>query len=236
MSRLQDLSGLIKSLLRTATGLLIGFTMLLVLYLVFAFIFTFLPSNMFSKQPDQGITVYLKSNGVHTDIIVPTETKLYNWSEHILPEDFGLVSGEDTWTAFGWGDKGFYLNTPEWSDLKFSTAMDAIVPVVGESAMHVTLYDQQPKEAKHIRKIILTEEQYLLLNDYIFKSFTKSTEENFILLPGHHYNGVNDNFYEAEGDYNLFQTCNNWTNSALKAAGVKTAFWAPFDKCVLYHF
>lgn len=226
----------LKSLLSRAGNAILGIFMLLVLYLLFVVILTFIPANMFSKQPETGITIYIKSNGVHTDLVLPTENKFYNWSEHLPPEQFGLLSAENSWTALGWGDKGFYLNTPEWADLKASTALDAIIPFVGGSAMHVTHYEQEPKENNYTKKIIVTEAQYLVLCDYIYHSFTKDQQENFILIPGHHYSGRNDNFYEAGGDYNLFHTCNNWTNSALKAAGVRTALWAPFDKCILYHF
>ncbi len=227
---------LINSTARFIGNLALGLVLLIGVYLLVALLFTFIPANMFSKQPEKGITVYLKSNGVHTDIVVPTENKFYNWSESILPEDFGLISGETTWSSFGWGDKGFYLNTPNWSDLKVTTALDAVMPFFGESAMHVTLYDEEPTESAHTKKIILTEEQYLILCAYISKSFTRSETEKFILLEGYHYAHLHDNFYEAEGSYDLFTTCNTWTNSALKAAGVRTAFWAPFDKCVLYHF
>ena len=87
--------------------------------------------------------------------------------------------------------------------------------------MHVTIYENELKENEKIKKIILTEEQYLILCDYILKSFTQKQDESFILLEGYHYNSINDNFYEAEGSYDLFNTCNNWANSALKAAGVQ---------------
>ncbi len=224
------------SLLRFTKDLGIALLLMIVLYLLFAVLFTLIPSNFLARQPEKGITVYLKSNGVHTDLVVPTQNKFYDWSEHLYPEDFGLLSSEDTWTAIGWGDKGFYLNTPTWGDLKFSTALDAVIPGFGGSAMHVTLYEEEPRERKLTKKLILSEIQYLILCDYIFNSFTKDKKGQFMLLRGHHYDGVNDNFYEALGDYNLFQTCNTWTNTALKKAGVKTAFWAPFDKCILYHF
>lgn len=233
---LKNILSTIKSLVRFVGNFILGTCILLVVYLLFAFIFTLIPSNMFSKQPETGITIYIKSNGVHTDLVLPTENKFYNWSEHLPPEEFGLLSAENSWTAFGWGDKGFYLNTPEWADLKVSTALDAITPFVGGSAMHITHYEVAPKENKYTKKIMITDAQYLVLCDYIYKSFSRDEKENFILIPGHHYNGRNDNFYEAGGDYNLFQTCNNWTNSGLKTAGVKTALWAPFDKCILYHF
>ncbi len=108
------------------------------------------------------------------------------------------------YVGFGWGDKGFYLNTPNWSDLKFTTALDAILPYFGGSAMHVTLYQNELIANDRIKKIVLTEEQYLILCDYILKSFTKKEDDNFILLGGYHYNAINDNFYEAEGSYDLF--------------------------------
>jgi uncharacterized protein (TIGR02117 family) len=225
----------IKSVLNFTGNAILGILLLTVLYLLLAVILTLIPANSSSKQPEKGITIYIKSNGVHTDLLLPTENKLYNWSDRISQEDFFPDTTDYQWTAFGWGDKGFYLNTPNWSDLKVSTALDAMLPT-GSSAMHVTLYGNTIKENKRTKKITLTEEQYLILCEYIFNSFQRDEEDNFILINCCHYNGLNDNFYEAEGSYHLFNTCNNWANSALKTAGVKTALWAPFDKCILYHF
>jgi uncharacterized protein (TIGR02117 family) len=232
---LRDILKFIKSVLKFAGNAILGFLFLIVLYLLFAVLFTFIPANMSAKQPEKGIVIYIKSNGVHTDLILPTENKCYDWGDRILQEDFFPDTTYYQWTAFGWGDKGFYLNTPNWSDLKVSTALDAILPT-GSSAMHVTLYGNTIQENERTKKIILTEEQYLILCDYVYNSFQKDEEGDFLLINCCHYNGLNDNFYEAEGSYHLFNTCNNWANSALKAAGVKTALWAPFDKCIFYHF
>ena len=207
---------------------------LLVLYIVCAGIFTVIPSNIFSKQPEKGITIYIKSNGVHTDFLLPLENNFYDWREKISVEDFTPDTSQNQWIAFGWGNKDFYLNTPEWSDLKVSTAINALF-TPSATAMHVSLSHDAIREDKSTKKIILTEEQYLILCQYIFNSFQKDEEGNFILLNSHYAN-INDNFYEAEGRYHLFNTCNNWTNSGLKTVGVKTALWAPFDKCILYHF
>lgn len=48
-----------------------------------------------------------------------------DWSQKI---PFSQTKGKSTdfnYIAFGWGDKGFYLDTPTWADLKFSTAFKA---------------------------------------------------------------------------------------------------------------
>jgi len=55
------------------------------------------------------------------------------------------------------------------------------------------------------------------------------------LIQDHNYN-QNDAFYEANGKYDLFNTCNSWTNSALKISGQKAAFWALTDTAILQHY
>jgi hypothetical protein len=42
-------------------------------------------------------------------------------------------------------------------------------------------------------------------------------------------------FYHANGTYHLFDTCNNWANTALKRTGVKTALWSPFGYAIFNH-
>src|SRR5437868_2013363 len=67
------------------------------------------------------VKIFILTNGVHTDIVVPVKTGVIDWSESIM---YRYTSSNDTTAqliAFGWGDKGFYLETPTWSDLKFST-------------------------------------------------------------------------------------------------------------------
>jgi Protein of unknown function (DUF2459) len=39
----------------------------------------------------------------------------------------------------------------------------------------------------------------------------------------------NDAFYDANGRYSLFYTCNTWANNALKSCGQKACWWTPFD-------
>ncbi|MDH5654622.1 MAG: DUF2459 domain-containing protein, partial [Spirochaetia bacterium] len=84
-------------------------------------------------------------------------------------------------------------------------------------------------------KISISLEQYRILVQYIQSSFQKDRNGKFIRIPCCTYDGLNDNFYEAEGSYHLFYTCNSWTNEALKKIGVRAALWAPFDRAILYH-
>ena len=47
--------------------------------------------------------------------------------------------------------------------------------------------------------------------------------------------GDHDAFYPANGRYSLLQTCNVWTGSLLRDAGVKMGWWTPFAGNVLGH-
>jgi uncharacterized protein (TIGR02117 family) len=209
---------------------LIGF---IVLYLLFAALLTVIPVNNSFVQPSEGIDVFIKTNGVHTDIVVPVKTDIIDWRTKIYTFHFKPAKYEFQYIAFGWGDKGFYLYTPTWADLKYSTAFKALF-WLSTSAMHVTYYNHVPSVNEQTRKITISAEQYKNFVKYISSSFL-SVNNEFVPINCCHYDGVNDNFYEARGTYNLFRTCNGWSNEGLKKAGVKTALWAPFDKSVLYH-
>ena len=69
----------------------------------------------------------------------------------------------------GWGDKGFYLDTPSWADLKFSTAFKAVFGI-NTAAIHATYY-KELKENELCKKIEISKEQYKDLVAYIQKSF-----------------------------------------------------------------
>jgi uncharacterized protein (TIGR02117 family) len=203
------------------------------IYLFSSIVFTLLPVNTGFKEPDQGILIFISSNGVHTDVIVPVKTSEKDWTEKINPSDFETVSNNFQYLAFGWGDRGFYLNTPTWADLKASTAFNALF-LGGTTVMHVSCIRGTPVDNKYTRSIRLSSQQYQDLVSYIENSFQTDASGSLLLIKGYHYSTI-DNFYEAKGSYFFFRTCNNWTNSALKHAGVKTAFWAPFDESVFFH-
>jgi uncharacterized protein (TIGR02117 family) len=207
---------------------------IIALYFVSAFILTLIPVNSSFKPAENGVKIFVHSNGVHTDLVLPVKNNIRDWAQKIDPEDFEINDRPFRFVSFGWGDKGFYLNTPTWADLTFSTAFNAMF-LSGPSCMHVSYEAEAPRSNKLSREISISEQQYAELVKFIDASFQKDKDSSYILIPGHHYSGTNDNFYEAEGSYLFYKTCNVWTNAGLKKAGVKTAAWAPFDESVLYH-
>jgi uncharacterized protein (TIGR02117 family) len=206
----------------------------LFLYFLFALILTIIPVNNSFTQTEKGIKIFVRSNGVHTDLVLPVKNNIHDWTKKIDPEDFETDEKIFSYVSFGWGDKGFYLNTPTWAELKFNTAFNAMF-LGGASCMHVSYETDAPALDKNVREIAISKEQYSALVRFIDASFQKDSNGNYMIIPGHHYSGTNDCFYNAIGSYSFYKTCNEWTNRGLKAAGIKTAAWAPFDESVLYH-
>ena len=189
-------------------------------------------SGEVSENPS--VAIYIITNGDHTDIVVPVRNEQIDWSEKI--KFTNTISKDTTYSylAIGWGDKGFYLDTPTWSQLKFSVAFKAVFGI-NTTAMHTTFYHKMT-EGERCRKILLNKEQYQRLIDFITKKFQTDFAGNFILIGTYANYGDSDAFYEANGRYSLFYTCNSWANDALKAAGQKACVWTAFDKGIFWQY
>lgn len=221
------------SVIRFTLKSILFLLLFLMLYVFIAFILSVIPVNSDQTDEVDQYTIYIKSNGVHTDLVLPVRTDVKDWSEKIKFEHIKSKDSTHRFIAFGWGDKGFYLDTPEWSDLKFSTAFKAAFHL-GTSAMHTTFY-KQINESENCVRIAISKEQYQKLTAFIEASFQYDTAGIPIFIQATTY-GKNDSFYEAQRTYSLFYTCNTWANQALKNAGLKAAVWTPADKGIFYHY
>lgn len=209
--------------------IILSFIVFLVVYGVAVFALPYIPSG--HHQHHGNITLYILSNGVHTDIVVPTENEWIDWST-IFPAHYTQSQQKGQWLAIGWGDKGFYLNTPTWSDLRASTALRAISGM-GGSALHVTYYSQI-EPCQRCAKLQVSEQQYRQLIDFVKQTIQWQHGQSIPIASK--ILGANDAFYEAHGSYHLFYTCNTWASDALKAMNAKTAWWTITDRGILQHY
>ncbi|HEY4798087.1 MAG TPA: TIGR02117 family protein [Bacteroidia bacterium] len=202
----------------------------IVLYFIAAFGLSSITTNSDFKPCDKNaIEIYIKSNGVHTDLVMPFRSKIKDWSAFVNPADTKQGDTDPGYVSFGWGDKGFYLDTPTWSELKFSIAFKALF-FLSTTAMHVSFYNEI-NENEFCRKVCIDTTSYSRMVNYVENSFVINGEKPK-LIKGASY-GNNDLFYDAKGTYNLFYTCNTWANGGLKAANLKACLWTPFDKGIL---
>ncbi|AWL77945.1 TIGR02117 family protein [Capnocytophaga canimorsus] len=211
--------------------LVVGFVLL---YVLLGLLLPLISIKAEATSDPKSVTIYIITNGVHTDLVLPIENEFFNWKSKIPLENTQSKSTAYQWIAFGWGDKGFYLNTPTWADLKFSTAIKATF-WMSESAMHCTFYEKM-YENQNCIKIEITENQYKNLIQYIDNKFYKDKNGSYIFIDTDAVYGNNDAFYEAEGTYSFMYTCNTWANYGLKAAGQKYALWSATDFGIFRHY
>ena len=207
---------------------------LVVVYLMCGFLFLYIEVPPKPVTKTKYIDIYILTNGVHTDLVLPIKTPEIDWSREIPFENTRSKRTDFNYLSFGWGDKGFYLDTPTWAELKPSTAVKAAF-WMSESAMHCTFYDSMT-EGEDCKKITLTQQQYLDLIHFIKDKFDRYTNGKPILIKTDAVYGDNDAFYDAKGRYSFLNTCNTWTNNGLKAAGQKAALWTPSDRGIFQHY
>jgi uncharacterized protein (TIGR02117 family) len=216
------------------SGISILLFFIIIVFYLFSALFLSVISIDEEKNAKDEVEIYIKTNGVHTDLIVPIKNDLKDWSKLVKFEN--TLSKDTTYNflGMGWGDKGFYLETPTWAELKPSVAFKAATGL-NTTAIHATFFKNMHEDAS-CKKIIISKEQYGRLIAYIDNSFKKDKLGQSIYIKTNANYGNDDAFYEANGKYSMLHTCNTWANVGLKICGQKCAFWTPFDKGIFYHY
>ncbi len=203
-------------MIKIGSYFVVGFIMFIISYYLVALLLSNIIVNDKLENEENTHVIYLKSNGVHLDIVLRKED---------LPSSFLMRLNDVERTkflAFGWGDENFYLHTPTWNDLTFKTAFNALF-LKSSTLMHVTRYNKKNKSWVLVR---LTSSAHQRLTNYIIDSFVQV--DNSALSVGNGYFN-NDNFYQAKGSYSILKTCNTWVNLGFKESGLKACIWTPFD-------
>lgn len=192
-----------------------------------------IPANAGWRPPATGVTIFVETNGVHTDLVVPVVAAGVDWRDLVRPQDIAepRYAAYDH-LAFGWGEARFYLETPTWADVRPRTVLRAALGS-DRTLVHVE-HIPAPEISPEARRIVLRPEEYRRLAAFIRASFAA-------VPPGarprvYRGYGAYDAFYSGSGRYDALNTCNAWTGAALRAAGVRVGAWTPFAVTVMGWF
>jgi uncharacterized protein (TIGR02117 family) len=219
-----------RSALRAGAAILALGCCSLLLYALCALGLGLLQVNRDYRAPPQGVTIYLQHNGVHTDLLLPLANAQADWGAAFPARDFapGPAPARPDAAAFvaiGWGDAGFYFDTPTWADLRVPVALRALSGT-GPSVIHVE-YMAAPAAAPNLRRLVLSPAEYARLVGHVEAAFARDARGERVAYPGRGYT-ANDTFYAARGHFSPLVTCNEWVREALADAGVRVPAWAPF--------
>ena len=163
------------------------------------------PADNFTEESR---TIFLIKQRWHTGIIIERD----KIDPALIPEinDFKSYRLID----FGWGDKEFYQIPGFDSGLAFEALFlktPSAMRVNGINVSNQILFDY----SEIVVAIELEAEQFTTLCRFIGDTFDRTTEQRII----NEQAGGKIKYYEARGDYHLFNTCNTWVATGLKKAG-----------------
>ncbi len=205
-----------------------GLLVCLIVYGVAIPIGALIPRSDHTENEYTSSFIYLIDNGFHVEICLPAGRApelITSSMEEVIPN-----SAEPYIYCFGWGDRYFYPGTPTISDLELFPTLEALfLPTPG--AIGISWYGNRLIEGDQVRKIAVSEEQVDRLYQFLLSYLYTSQVRDLSLIPLDNQNISSGYekilFFEAKGTYSLFFTCNNWTNKALRAAGIPTHLWTP---------
>lgn len=227
-----DLSEVLYRVLKFLLKGLLSLLIVMMLYMMAAIIGSVIPVN--KDQPENGeVTIYLRTNGVHTSFIFPIKNPIMDWSTITHPSQTLSGSNGFQYVSFGWGDLEFYRKTPQWSDLTFPVAFQAVF-LSKPSALHVQFIERIRHDQPTL-PVEITEDQYRSLVAFVSSSFKRNASGEVQQVEGLHYDRQ-DAFYKATRSLHFFYTCNTWLNEGLKKADLRACLWTPFDEGIFYQY
>jgi uncharacterized protein (TIGR02117 family) len=133
----------------------------------------------------------------------------------LIPEVGDFVNA--TWIEFGWGDRAFYQD-PDPDISAYLSAAFHDTPAV----MHLVAMGVHPRRyfgsTVDVLEVPLTVEEHRRLVAHISRSFERGSAGRAAPIGNGLYGA--SLFYDADGVFNLSNTCNTWIAHGLKEAGL----------------
>jgi uncharacterized protein (TIGR02117 family) len=215
----------------SALRALIGWPLLVLgLYFAAALAGSFIPANNGWREPQGGIPIFVETNGVHVSLVVPMAAAGEDLSNLIAPEHLTNRNLYGTHAMIGWGHKRVYRNARTWADVQSGDIGSAVIGS-DETTLHVYhLIDPQPTSFR--KQFTVSTAQY--------QSIIRDIRATFRLIDGrskaYPAYGTDNLFYDSHGHYSAIITCNEWTGSILRRAGVRMGIWTPMPGGVMHWF
>jgi uncharacterized protein (TIGR02117 family) len=216
------------SALRAACGWLL---LLIGLFFAAAYIGSSIPANNDWQQPENGIPIFVETNGVHVSIIVPIAAAGEDLSDLIRPDQLSDPMLYGTHVMVGWGHGAVYRETKTWSDVKVKNIASA---VFGSDFTTLHVYHlTNPQPTAYRKKLRVSLKQYHAIISQIRATFRLDKQGRSVATPAY---GPDNLFYDSYGHYNALHTCNNWTGDILRKAGIRIGIWTPMPGGVMKWF
>lgn len=220
-----------RSILRWALRTVATLVVLVVAFLAAALVGAMVHGADASGGTEKSVTVYLSTNGFHSDIVVPVRSPERDWSLLLGASPLTAPSlGAARWIAFGWGSETAYTRLEKITDMSPAILLKAIA--FDRSVVHVV-----PLETVGIGEGVwllqISSAGYRRLAAAIDASFARDPGGREILLPGVTH-GYGDAFFRGARRFSFLRSCNVWVGELLRTAGIRAGIWTPFAQSLTW--
>ena len=193
-----------------------------------------IPANAAWRQAESGIAIFVRTNGVHTWILMPKTNAYMDWRPFIpgAPCPRSALGRGQLRRLRLWRARGL----SQHADL--GRPVDRAPPLCaafggGEPLVHVE-HVHEPREDDDHPADRAAARTNIAASPPSSPPVSAATREGRTMpVLGRGYRD-NDIFYEANGGYSAILTCNEWTGRALRAAGVRTGLWTPLEQSIMW--
>lgn len=164
--------------------------------------------NVLHQEPT--LSIYVIRHAWHTGIAIA--------GEHLGPE-LGFLDDHfatANWYEIGWGDRRFYQADETTVGLTLQAAMWPT-----DSVLHVTALPEKPDtyfSNNRVIEIAVGQSGHERMVSAIAEYFERNQKDDAIVSGDGLYG--ESLFFEATGNFHVFNNCNTWTARLLKRAGV----------------
>ncbi len=170
--------------------------------------------------------IMLTHDLAHVNVLLDLSQSTTPW-DTLVPEIVPQMQG---YLLVGWGDQQTYLSTPNWSDLEFTVALQALFTNTS-STLHLRYLPSLENLGVTVTALLVNDASRQKIESNILAAFEMSQGQPILLAAGY---DAGDRFYVSKGSYNVFQTCNSWIGELLRHSGVPVSLWTPFSYNVIY--
>ncbi|MGX1786498.1 TIGR02117 family protein [Bosea sp. NPDC055332] len=179
---------------------------------------------------ERAVTIYVASNGFHSDIVLPTVSASRDWRTLLAASPLTEPHRDAPWIAFGWGAETAYTKLGTLADLSLGLILKAAA--FDRSVVHV-----QPVTAVRtgadLRSFIVSEAGYRALVGHIEASMQLDEAGGPVILPGISH-GTGDAFLRGRDRFWLLRSCNVWVGEGLRKAGLPIGLWTPLAQSLMW--
>ncbi len=197
---------------------------MIVFYAVSALICAILPVGRKNFSSGESRQVYICADAVHSDVVLPLHDDSVNWKKY-----FGdLVDPTlpaDAYLEIGWGDQVFFTQYQTWTDVRIKGVFAALTGQ-NPTALRVLLMNE-PKNDTSCVSLLMGREARIKLAQYVAANLKHPAVPTVV-------KSRYEAYFETQGTYGPFSTCNQWTSTGLGVAGESHALFSPFSFGVMW--